>query len=319
VTNNGVFELSGANIGGNNRFISAGTFNWSGGTFSDVGTNVFASGSSLNISGGANKILSVRTLVNAGTATWTGTGSIYCDSAATFSNSGLFQVQNDASFVFNGGTGSTFINGLSGTFRKTLAAGTTTFDPNITFNNAGLLDLQSGRLSLSASYAPAASSLLRIVIGGTNSANFGQLQVAGTASLGTPLILALTNGFIPALTNTFQILSAGAVAGTFSPVSGRLATNGLYFTLTYAATSLTVGLADAASAFVPSVLALSAGQFQMKLSGVEGQSYEIQATTNLIAWVPISTNTISGGVVTFPDPSAGAFSNRFYRAVFNLP
>jgi hypothetical protein len=54
-------------------------------------------------------------------------------------------------------------------------------------------------------------------------------------------------------------------------------------------------------------------------NGVDGQTYMIQASTNLNSptnWVMIATNTLSGGAQNFTDANTSGISNRFYRAVF---
>src|SRR4029077_14372810 len=86
----------------------------------------------LNISGSNLKDLQTRTLTMAGTATWSGTGSIRTGSGATIANSGTWDVQNDQT-ISNalGGTASTFTN--TGTFQKTAGIATTTI--NLAFNN----------------------------------------------------------------------------------------------------------------------------------------------------------------------------------------
>jgi len=58
------------------------------------------------------------------------------------------------------------------------------------------------------------------------------------------------------------------------------------------------------------------GQFQFQLSGPGGNEYVIQASSNLTSWIPIATNVIpADGVMTFTDPDATNYSQRFYRAV----
>lgn len=63
-------------------------------------------------------------------------------------------------------------------------------------------------------------------------------------------------------------------------------------------------------------LNFSGGQFSFQLSGIAGTNYIIQASTNLDGnnWVPIATNTASGGTFNFTDSHA-TNSGRFYRAV----
>jgi autotransporter-associated beta strand protein len=53
--------------------------------------------------------------------------------------------------------------------------------------------------------------------------------------------------------------------------------------------------------------------FQMSLAGVTGSNYVLQASTNMVNWVPISTNTASTNYFDLIDPNASNFPNRFYR------
>jgi Bacterial Ig domain/Fibronectin type III domain len=54
------------------------------------------------------------------------------------------------------------------------------------------------------------------------------------------------------------------------------------------------------------------GQYGFNVSDASGSQYVIQASTNLVDWVSVETNTAP---FTFVDVSAGQFSQRFYRAV----
>jgi hypothetical protein len=57
---------------------------------------------------------------------------------------------------------------------------------------------------------------------------------------------------------------------------------------------------------------LSAGQFSLKCQGVPGCNFVIQASTNLVNWVNMTTNC---SPFTFVDPTAAQHPNCFYRAV----
>jgi hypothetical protein len=52
------------------------------------------------------------------------------------------------------------------------------------------------------------------------------------------------------------------------------------------------------------------GQFGLNISGVTNCQYVVQASTNLVDWVPVQTNTAP---FTFMDANASQFSQRFYR------
>ena len=54
------------------------------------------------------------------------------------------------------------------------------------------------------------------------------------------------------------------------------------------------------------------GQFALNVTGASGAKYIVQASTNMVNWAPVQTNTAP---FTFTDTKAGQFSQRFYRTV----
>ena len=59
-----------------------------------------------------------------------------------------------------------------------------------------------------------------------------------------------------------------------------------------------------------------AGQFQLSVTGATSHTYNIQATTNLLAWTNIGAITLgTNGALSFTDTSAGGFARRFYRTI----
>ena len=57
------------------------------------------------------------------------------------------------------------------------------------------------------------------------------------------------------------------------------------------------------------------GLIQMIVAGDSGRAYRLESSTNLVDWVPVVTNTVSGGSASFTDTSAGGQVLRFYRIV----
>lgn len=57
------------------------------------------------------------------------------------------------------------------------------------------------------------------------------------------------------------------------------------------------------------------GQFQLGLSGVPGDKYVLQASTNLVDWTALSTNTAPTNLLNLIDPGATNFRYRFYRVL----
>ena len=58
----------------------------------------------------------------------------------------------------------------------------------------------------------------------------------------------------------------------------------------------------------------SNGQFLLRLAGPSNYRYAIDATTDLLQWTSLKTNTITDGTFDFIDSTAPPLSKRFYRA-----
>jgi hypothetical protein len=155
--------LAGGELRGTGDLTIAGTFTWTGGTLGGPGRTV-AQGTML-LSGG-DKLLTGRTLVNAGTATWGG-GDITASHRAALTNQlgALFDIQSNASFTNVDGT-AVFTN--FGTVRKSAGTGTTRLA--VAMNNAGGVEVNAGILSVSngsssGSFAVAAGATLQFLSG----------------------------------------------------------------------------------------------------------------------------------------------------------
>jgi hypothetical protein len=93
-------------------------------------------------------------------------------------------------------------------------------------------------------------------------------------------------------------------AGTYSvTVSGSRGSTNSTATLTV--------LTSAAATLAPAVRA--GGQYALIVAGVPGYNYVVQASTDLVNWVPVQTNTAP---FTFVDTNASQFGQRFYRSVY---
>jgi len=55
------------------------------------------------------------------------------------------------------------------------------------------------------------------------------------------------------------------------------------------------------------------GQFGFILTGPTGQPVVIEASTDLVSWLPLLTNTFTGAL-HFSDTQSGMHPHRFYRA-----
>jgi immune inhibitor A len=227
------FAQSAAGAGQTNKFFANATVE-QGGNFSAahihfssgadwLWTNGVASGqihvragAALALAGSANKLLGGGSMLrNEGTITWTGTGDFGGPIGARVENLGLFDVRNDQAFFdseyYDWGR-PVFVN--AGLFRKSAGTGATRFLPDnqgTLFTNTGVIEIQSGKLSLRSATELGAGGVLSgaglpsqdggtVTIFGTNTIAAGatfQLSTAtmnGTGAFAGPGTLQWTNG-----------------------------------------------------------------------------------------------------------------------------
>jgi hypothetical protein len=58
----------------------------------------------------------------------------------------------------------------------------------------------------------------------------------------------------------------------------------------------------------------SDGRVSFQITALAGRIYSIQASTNLVDWVSLSTNTATGGFLDWEDTNTARYVHRFYRA-----
>ncbi len=57
------------------------------------------------------------------------------------------------------------------------------------------------------------------------------------------------------------------------------------------------------------------GEFGFEVSGGALQRVVVEGSTNLMNWVPLQTNLMGNASLSFSDPSAPSFPQRFYRVM----
>jgi YD repeat-containing protein len=192
--------LQSGTLTGSDSVIVTGPLNWTGGTMSGAGTTTLAAGGTLSLSG--DLTLDGRTLVNAGTATWSLIPGLFnrftmADSAAIDNQAGgSFTIAADAPFNASGTAPEAFDN--AGTLVRTggTATGASSFN-GVALNDTGSVQVQSGTLTMA---------------GGGDST--GSFQVAAGATLNF-------NGGTPTLEATSRIGGAGTILFSGGTVNAR--------------------------------------------------------------------------------------------------
>jgi hypothetical protein len=328
-TNNPV-TISGAgttvNFNGTNRVatvnFSAGTLggsavldvlhqmNWSAGTMTGSGRTRIAPAATLNLNNSGILVLQ-RTLENGGTTFWTGASITLNNAVITNRVGALFHAQNAVSLMQQAGA-NRFDN--SGTFRKSGNTGTTTLTSGVSLNNYNTVEIRSGRLAANGGYTSRSNSLLNCAIGGTTAGTgFGQLQVAGPVNLNGSLSVDLINGFIPAIHDSFTVVTAGTRSGSFA--NFFFPSNTVTMQLSNSPNAAIVRVSGVAPAR-PTLLEpeISGSDVRLIWTALSNTTYRLEFTSELN-----STNwtALSGDVTSLTNSAskldALTASNRFYR------
>jgi hypothetical protein len=275
-TNTGTLKVKAGSV----LYIQGGGFtNFSGTTFTGGkylvngtlefdGADVVTNAANITLTGAKSAIINQSgTNGLASFATNTKTGSFSLMSGAllnstvtsgNFSNAGKVTVGAKSNFQISAPQPNT------ATYTQT--AGTTTVDG--TLSATGGVTIQAGKLygkgtiatsvvssgSVTAgdsatkpgvlspsTYAQNASGSLNIAVGGLDvGTQYGQLAVANGASLNGTLNIKLVNSFVPAVGNTFVIVTGSAISGTFAIVNGLSINGSEHFTITYNPTNVTL-------------------------------------------------------------------------------
>jgi len=208
-----VVTLSGGTLGGSSAVTVLNQMNRTGGTMSGGGQTILQPAATLNKTNARTVTFASRTLENGGTVLWAGAGVIAFTSNRVITNrpGALFRAEGEAA---NGPGGGRFVN--ADTFRKSAGVGTTTLASGLNFTNSGTVDIRSGIRAANGGYVSSSNALLNCALGGTAAGtNYGQLKVVGTVTLNGALSVDLSNGFSPALNDSFTVVS-GAHSGTFA-------------------------------------------------------------------------------------------------------
>jgi hypothetical protein len=256
VTGAGFTNFSGTTLTGGKYMVT--------GTLGFDGANIVTNAASITLSGGKSQIINDLNNANAlaNFATNTKAGSLSLMSGNMLNTSG--SVSNSGSLTVGVGSGLQIGVIPNGTYTQT--AGTTTVDGVLTAPTgvniqagklfgrgtiastvvsngsvtAGDSATKAGKLSLNT-YTQNSSGSLNIQIGGlTVGTQYSELAVANGIRVNGALNIKLIKNFVPAIGNTFTILSGSAITGQFTTVNGLKINSGEHFTITYNSTNVTL-------------------------------------------------------------------------------
>lgn len=175
--------------------------------------------------------------------------------ATNLSNAGKLTVQTGGALTVGGSytqtAGTTTVDGsltaTTASLQKGSLVGKGTLDGTVTSSTsltAGDSSTKPGKLTVTGSYTQNPTGTLNVSIGGTGT--FGELAVSNGVSLGGTLSIKLINGFVPAIGDSFTIVTGSAVSGQFATVKGTSINSGEHFEVNYNATNVTLTVVSGA-------------------------------------------------------------------------
>lgn len=191
----------------------------------------------------------------------------------------------------------------------TLTGGTLSGSGTVAANvsNGGIVapGASPGTLTITGTCTQTTNGILNIELGGTSvGTGFDRLAVSGAATLGGTLNVVLTDGFVPAVGNTFPIMTYASRSGDFATKNGLNPTATRRLTTTANTTNSTLG-----------TQAVNAGTLQLSsamATVAEGAAATITITRTGGSDGPVSLNyaTSNGTAIAGSDyvPSSGILS-----------
>jgi hypothetical protein len=320
----GALEFPGADVATNSATIvlngPGSAIRATGGADALVNLASNTTGASLTVRGG--KTLTVKPFTNAGTVViGPGTNSALTATGAGYTQSGGTTSLSVATskLVTSGASGDVAINGgtLKGLGTVETAAGNTV-------TNAGQVapGLSPGSLAVTSAYQSAVAGKLQIEVGGTTvGTGYDRLAVTGAATLNGTLAITTLNGFNPAIGDSFTILTASSVSGTFSNVTGaKIPGGGKAYAVHYNASNVTlevVATPPVITSFLPvsgpvgKAVTLTGSNFtgasSVKFNGVSA-TFTVVSDTSITTKVPNGALT---GPITVTNPGGTGASATF--------
>ncbi len=239
-------ELFSGRLRGPADFTVRQLLDWTGGEMVGPGTTVIAPGAAATVRTATGKSLDARTLSNAGSLQWTD-GGIAGLNGATVRNEpeGTIELRGDVGLGYVNFVGAIPSFHNAGRLRKVGPAGTSQFY-NVAFTNSGLLELQSGTLSLTRQFVQTTGGTLRTEVRGPiPGTDFGRLTTDGQAILAGTFEVSQTAGDEPGLGDVLQPLAYGSRIGEFEAFNGLTISSSRRYQESYAPTGLTLTVVPA--------------------------------------------------------------------------
>ncbi len=253
-------QISGTTLSGG-TYVLGGNLN-----LTTAGISIATNSATLTLQGGTINSNSVNALsalaANTKSLTLANNAKLTTTTTGNFANSGTVNVSNGSTLTvggtghrYNQTAGTTTVDGtLAGAanFTGGTIQGAGTVSGNVSAGNATGTAVtvnvgdsgKAGLLAITGTYTQLATGTMKLSIGGTTvGTQYSQLAITGAASLAGTLSAAQINAFVPTVGQTFTVLTASSVTGTFTNTTIAINSNE-HYAVSYTATSVVLTVAS---------------------------------------------------------------------------
>jgi hypothetical protein len=217
----------------------------------------------------------------------------------------LIDVQQNSQFNVSGGATAVLNN--AGTFRKSGGSGLTFFSDAFTFNNTGLVDVQSGEVRVNTSYVQTGG---RLNFGLSSATTYGLFTFTGAAALTGGISANAIGGFNPVGGQIFTVIAYPSHTGTFSSTNLPSLEYPDKWSVDYGPTTTALRAINL-HPFLG--ISFNAGALKITWPLIADTGFALESTTNLtptIIWSPVTNQVQIVGdqkVVTITPTSSPIF------------
>jgi hypothetical protein len=176
------------------------------------------------------------------------------------------------------------------------------------FINSGRAELRTGALQLNAAFTQTASGTLALQNLNPVAPQV-RLNIIGTAALDGVLEVSLLPN-LAAPGQTFAAMTYGASTGSFSSRVGLQLDGGLWLRPAITSHALMLNVESAPTFYTPQV---TADGFKLQWHGAPGVGWRVEASTNLVDWLTLTSTNSPDGLGVYIDPDSPVLPQRYYR------
>jgi len=300
-------QLAGATLAGVNGALS-GSWIWTSGILGQPGSVLsLESGSVLALKGIAGNPYDLEgSLTNLGVLELHSGNLRFRDAQFMNASSGLVDFRSDSD-IDNYRTGTETLEN-AGVIRKSIGSDISYIEPPLA--NLGTLDAQVGTIFVEIPKSLAGG---RLQCGINGPSSCGRVHLDGTVLLAGTFSANLNNGYLPAVGETFQLVSYDSHVGSFG---GITLPSGIAWQTNYYPTLFSLHVLSAATSDVRLSIQRVNGQSLMVWNSHAGTNYQLFYKVSLVdsTWTSLGPIlTASGNSCEFTDNTEAAVKTRFYR------